>query len=212
MRQRRSDWVPAGPSGNPPGGGKAEGERGGRWCSLGRVRRTDEADAGRGASRRTVLRMAVLAGAAGLGSAGLVGCTLGGSGRPKPSPSPDPLAPVLTGTEALADLYAATVAAQPTLADRLDPLLAEHRAHVDALRVAMGLATPSGSASPARATPTPRGGQVPDDPAAALAAILGAERTAQASAVKDCLASRPEHAGLLGSIAASRACHLEVLG
>ena len=154
---------------------------------------------------------AVLAGAAGLGSAGLTGCTLSGSGRPGPSPSPDPLAPVLTGTEALVDLYAATVAAQPALADQLNPLLAEHRAHVDALRVAMGLATPSGSASPARATATPSGVQVPDDPAAALAAVVGAERTAQASAVKDCLASRPEHAGLLGSIAASRACHLEVL-
>ena len=156
---------------------------------------------------------AVLAGAAGLGSAGLTGCTLSGSGRPGPSPSPDPLAPVLTGTEALVDLYAATVAAQPALADQLNPLLAEHRAHVDALRVAMGLASQSpGSASPARATPTPSGVQVPDDPAAALAAVAGVERTAQASAVKDCLASRPEHAGLLGSIAASRACHLEVLG
>jgi hypothetical protein len=154
---------------------------------------------------------AALAGAAGLGSAGLAGCTLGGSGGPRPSPSPDPLRPVLTGTEALIDLYAATVAAQPALADRLNPLLAEHRAHADALRAAMGLATPSGSASPTPAS-TPSGVRVPDDAAAALAAVAGAERTAQASAVKDCLASRPEHAGLLGSIAASRACHLEVLG
>lgn len=174
--------------------------------------RTDEAGAGRGASRRAVLRLAVLAGAGGLGSAGLAGCTLDRSGGPAASPSPDPLAPVLTGTESLVDLYAATVAAQPTLADRLNPLLAEHRAHADALRVAMGLATPSGSASAARATPSRSGVQVPDDAAAALAAVVGAERAAQASAVKDCLASRPEHAGLLGSIAASRACHLEVLG
>ena len=176
--------------------------------------RTDEADTGRGASRRAVLRMVAgtaLAGAAGLGSAGLAGCTLGRSGRPQPSPTPDPLAPVLSGTQALVDLYAATVAAQPTLAARLDPLLAEHRAHVDALRTAMGLATPSGSASATSASPTASGVQVPDDPAAALAAVAGAERTAQAAAVKDCLASRPEHAGLLGSIAASRACHLEVL-
>jgi hypothetical protein len=158
-----------------------------------------------------VLRAAVGAAVAAAGL-GLAGCTLGGSGRPGPSPSPDPLAPVLTGTEALADLYAATVAAQPTLADRLNPLLAEHRAHVDALRAAMGLASQaSRSASPAPPSPAASGAQVPDDPAAALAAIAGAERTAQASAVKDCLASRPEHAGLLGAIAASRACHLEVL-
>ena len=215
MRQRRSDWDPAAARGCPWGAGKAESVRAGRWCSLGRVWRTDEADNGRGASRRTVLRGvagAVLAGAAGLGSAGLAGCTLGGSGRPQPSPSPDPLAPVLTGTQALVDLYTATVAAQPSLADRLNPLLAEHRAHVDALRAAMGLATQSsGSPSPTGA-PTPSAGQVPANAAAALAAVAGAERTAQAAAVKDCLASRPEHAGLLGSIAASRACHLEVLG
>jgi hypothetical protein len=75
----------------------------------------------------------------------------------------------------------------------------------------MGLAAPSGSASPTGAS-TPSGVQVPADAAAALAAVTGAERTAQAAAVKDCLASRPEQAGLLGSIAASRACHLEVLG
>jgi hypothetical protein len=183
------------------------------------VWRTDEA-AGRGTSRRGLLGLGAVAALA--GAAGLTGCTWGGSGKPKPSPSPDPLAPVLTGTEALVDLYAATVAARPTLADRLSPLLAEHRAHAVALRAAMGLPTPStsGSGTAAPGDPASRGPAsgpasavtVPDDPAAALAAVAGAERTAQVSAVKDCLASKPEHASLLGSIAASRACHLEVLG
>jgi len=165
-------------------------------------------------SRRGVLGLAgvVLAGAAALtGTAGLAGCT-DGSGKPAPSPSPDPLAPVLSGTEALIDLYAATSAAQPSLAARLDPLLAEHRAHAAALRTAMGLASASASASAEAPSPGTSGVTVPDDPAAALAAVVGAERAAQVAAVKDCLASRPEHAGLLGSIAASRACHLEVLG
>jgi hypothetical protein len=144
------------------------------------------------------------------GAAGLTGCTGGGSGRPKTSTGPDPLTPVLAGTEALIDLYTATVVGQPSLADRLNPLLSEHRAHAAALRAAMGVPTPSGSASPTTRSPT--GIEVPQDPAAALAAVAGAERTAQAAAVRDCLASKPQQATLLGSIAASRACHLELLG
>jgi hypothetical protein len=163
--------------------------------------------AGRRASRRALLG---LAGAAltGVALAGTAGCT-GGPAKPQASPTPDPLAPVLAGTEALIGSYAATIDAQPTLADRLAPVLSEHRAHAAALRAAMGTPAPSGSAS-GEAEPTPSG-TIPDDPAAALAALVGAERTAQASAVQDCLSSSPEHAGLLGSIAASRACHLEVL-
>jgi hypothetical protein len=165
-------------------------------------------------SRRGVFGLAggVLAGAAGLAAtAGLAGCTAN-SGKPAPSPSPDPLAPVLSDTEALIDLYAATSAAQPSLAAQLDPLLAEHRAHAAALRSAMGLASAPASASAGSPSPGTSGVTVPDDPAAARSAVVGAERAAQVAAVKDCLASHPEHASLLGSIAASRACHLEVLG
>lgn len=163
-------------------------------------------------SRRGVLGLAAVAALA--GTAGLAGCT-GGSARPGSSPTPDPLAPVLAGTEAVISLYAATAAAQPTLAAKLEPLLAEHRAHAAALRSAMGLSTPSGAAGGAPSAAGSAGSStvaVPDDPAAALAKVANAERAAHASAVKDCLASRPAHAGLLGSIAASRACHLEVLG
>jgi hypothetical protein len=174
----------------------------------GRVLRRDQAAAGRGASRRGVLGLAAAAALA--GAAGLTGCTWGGPAKPTPSPSPDPLAAVLTGTEALVDLYAATVAAQSTLADRLEPLLSEHRAHAAALREAMGLPSPSGSARGGAPSASPTV-QVPADPGAALSAVAGAERTAHDSAVKDCLSGRPEHASLLGSIAASRACHLEVL-
>jgi hypothetical protein len=165
-------------------------------------------------SRRGVFGLVgvVLAGATGLAGTGvLAGCT-DDSGKPAPSPSPDPLAPALRGAQALVELYAATSAAQPSLAAQLDPLLAEHRAHVAALRDAMGLPTAPPSASAGAPTASASGVTVPDDPAAARSAVADAERAAQAAAVKDCLASRPEHAGLLGSIAASRACHLEVLG
>jgi hypothetical protein len=202
MCQRRSDRT----GGSHPRAATRAGA-GRPMVFTGRVLRRDEATGGQGPSRRRVLGMAAAALLAGGAGAGLAGCTWGGSSGPGPSPSPDPLAGVLTGTEALIDLYAATVAAQPSHADRLNPLLAEHRAHAAALREAMGLSAPSGSAHASATAST----AVPEDPGAALAAVVGAERTAQAAVVKDCLAGRPEHASLLGSIAASRACHLEVL-
>jgi hypothetical protein len=117
---------------------------------------------------------------------------------------------MMTGTLALIGTYTATMAAQPTLSDLLNPLLDDHRAHVDALRTAMGGPTrpPSTSASPDLPVTS---ASVPDDPTAALAAIHAAEQSARDSAVKDCLDAAAPYASLLGSIAASRACHLEVL-
>jgi hypothetical protein len=152
-------------------------------------------------SRRAVLGAVV----AGLALAGPAGCRwLGGNGEASSTPSP--LAPMLAGTLALIDRYTATIAARPTLADQLNPLLNDHRAHVTALRAAMGGAA---SAGPAPGTPSPTAG--PDDPAGALAAVRAAEQAARDAAVSDCLAAAPRYASLLGSIAACRACHLEVL-
>ena len=155
-------------------------------------------------SRRAVL-VALVGGAA---LAGSVGCDLLGSDKPRAAAVPHALAPMLSGALSLVDTYTATIAAQPTLVAALTPLLEEHRAHVAALREAMGATAPSGS--PSVATPA-SGLAVAGDPAAALAAVRSAEQAAQGRAVKDCLAAPPRYASLLGSIAASRACHLEVL-
>src|ERR1041385_6527358 len=107
MCQRRSDC----PSDRARAGRSAPAG----WCSLDRVLRSDRTD--RSGPPRGMARLGVfgLAGAvlAAAGLAGTAGCT-DGSGKPAPSPSPDPLAPVLSGTEALIDLYAATSAAQPS--------------------------------------------------------------------------------------------------
>jgi hypothetical protein len=176
---------------------------------------------------------AVAAGFAG----GLTGCSvLGPDTRWRAA---DPLAPLLIGTVALADRYDAILAAVPSLADRLTPLRDAHRAHVVALSRELGLAEaaplgstkptlpalrptasgtpgprPSGSAS-ARPSPTPTGPPaptaIPTDPAAALAQLTLLERTAQAMAVEACLSGPGYRASLLGSIAACRASHLEVL-
>jgi hypothetical protein len=153
-------------------------------------------------SRRAVLA-SVLGGATGLA---LAGCR--GSPRPAPSPTPHPLLPTLTDILALVDLYQATVAAYPDLADRLDPLLADHQTHLDAVRRAMG--TPGPTASPSAAA-SPSASVQADDPDAAVAALHTAEQTGQASAQKACLAAPATYAALIGSIAACRATHVEVL-
>jgi hypothetical protein len=159
-----------------------------------------------GRSRRAVL--AAMAGGAVL--AGAAGCGWLGGDRSKGTAGPSPLAPVMTGTLALINTYTATIAAQPTLSDLLSPLLDDHRAHVEALRTAMGEAARPPTSSESPDLPV-TGASVPEDPGAARAAIHAAERDAQTSAVRDCLAAAPPYASLLGSIAASRACHLEVL-
>jgi hypothetical protein len=152
-------------------------------------------------SRRAVLA-SVVGGATGLA---LAGCR--GSPRPAPSPTPHPLLPTLTGVLALIDLYQATIAAYPDLADRLGPLLADHQAHLEAVRRAMGV--PSPTASPSAASPS--ASVAPDDPDAAVAALHTAEQAGQASAQKACLAATAAYAALIGSIAACRATHVEVL-
>jgi hypothetical protein len=152
-------------------------------------------------SRRAVLASVVGAGA----GVALGGCW--GSGKPPGPPKPHPLAPTLAGVQAMVDRYQATVAAYPDLEQRLQPLLADHQAHLDAVRRAMG--TPSPSASPsASASEAP---SVAPDQAGAVAALKTAEQTGQADATKACLAAPAEYAALIGSIAACRATHVEVL-
>jgi hypothetical protein len=154
-----------------------------------------------GYPRRVVLAALVGGGA---GTA-LAGCW--GTPRPTPSPTPHPLADTLAGTVALADRYQITIEAFPDLAEQLQPLLTEHRAHLDALRRAMGVPNPSGSPSASASssvTPAP-------DQAAARTALRTAEQTGQSDATAACLASAAEYASLLGSIAACRATHVEVL-
>ncbi len=153
-----------------------------------------------------VTRRGVLTGLAGTATGlALAGCWP--ATKPAAQHSPHPLTPVLAGTTALAERYRATVTAYPDLAARLTPLLADHEAHIEALHKAIGTPDASASASPGAsvvASPAP-------DPAGALAALRKAEQTGQADAVTACLTAASDYAGLIGSIAACRATHLEVL-
>jgi len=147
----------------------------------------------------------VLGGLAGtVAGAALAGCWPNSTRKPSP-PSPHPLTPALGGTQALVDRYQATIAGYPDLADRLQPLLADHQAHLAALRKAMGLPAPSASAS----VPATASGAADQD--AAVAALKAAEQSGRTEAVTACLAAPATHAPLLGSIAACRATHVEVL-
>jgi hypothetical protein len=119
--------------------------------------------------------------------------------------SPDPLNPFYRETAALLDRYEATIAAQPRLAERLGPPRDAHRAHLQALarEIGPGLDGPSATASASGGTPS--------DEAAALAALLAAEKDASAAARAACLSAPSYRAALLGSIAAARASHVAVL-
>src|SRR5438105_2970020 len=92
-------------------------------------------------------RRAVLAGLAGAGTAVALGGCWPARKRPVARPTAHPLAPVLAGTLALIDRYQATMAAYGDLGTRLQPLVEDHRADLDALRRAMGTPSPSASAT-----------------------------------------------------------------
>jgi hypothetical protein len=152
-----------------------------------------------GWTRRSLLTAAV----AGLGLGATAACGIFDREPPDP-PVPDPLEPLLAGTIALADRYDATIAAQPTLATRLTPLRDAHRTHATELARLIGKPLPSASA----ATPSPG----PSEAAAVVAALRTAEQQAQKAAADACLAAPAKRAPVLGSIAAGRATHVEVLG
>ncbi|MFE3994400.1 hypothetical protein ACFXPW_22300 [Streptomyces goshikiensis] len=182
-------------------------------------------------SRRTLL-----AGAAGVTGAALLGGCSDGSG----SPDADTGVPLerrmreaaVRDSERLLERYDATAATHPDLAARLAPLRAAVAEHTGALAVAGPVKTgpsaspstskarsgasaspsPSPSASaPAGAAAAPSAAAVPAKPAEALTALADAERSlAEARTVS--LAGAPgELARLLASVAACGAVHAYLL-
>ncbi len=108
----------------------------------------------------------------------------------------------LVATVTLGALYTATITALPALAPTLTPLRDAHQVHASALAGALGREVPGAPAAVA---------SVPTDPTAAQAALAAAETTGRDEAVTACLSNAPRLAALLGSIAAARASHLEIV-
>jgi hypothetical protein len=154
-----------------------------------------------GVGRGALSRRAVLSAAGGSALLLVAGCDVL-RGAVTAESSPDPLEPLLAGTLALLDRYDAALSAAPDLAERLGPIRDDHRAHADALAHLTG-------ASPSRVAPSAAPSTTPDG--ADLSSLRDAETTGHTDAVNACLAAPADRAGLLGSIAACRATHVQAL-
>ncbi|MGW0433907.1 hypothetical protein ACWDV4_15380 [Micromonospora sp. NPDC003197] len=119
-------------------------------------------------------------------------------------PEPDALAPLLAESLDLAARYEAAVAADPTLADRLTPIAQAHRAHAEELARVTRVTLPSGAPTVSPTLPT-------GDRKSLLAALRTAEQQGQEAAAAACRTAPAQRAALVGSIAAARATHLELL-
>jgi hypothetical protein len=96
------------------------------------------------------------------------------------------------------------ISAHPNLAGRLGPIRDNHRAHLATVAKLIG---PTASQSPSPAASV----AVPPEADAAVRELRDAERDGKQAATRACLAAKREYAELLGSIAAGRATHQEVL-
>jgi hypothetical protein len=154
-------------------------------------------------TRRGVLTAAV---ALPLAAAGCQGLRVLGT-PPRPLPDVAVLRGAMDGETLLIAQYTAVLAAQPGLAGLLDPLLSQHRAHLDRLRAR--LIVPRGAATP---SPSPRPHvQVPAGPAAAEAYLQQAEHSTAEALLGRLTGASSSLAQLLASIAAAEASHALLL-
>jgi len=158
-------------------------------------------------------RRVVLAAAAMLPLAAVSGCDGADVLSTPPSPAPD----VVTLREAIAaeqlmiTHYSAVLhdaGAAGSLAAALDPLLAEHRAHLVQLR--SRLIVPSGGPAAPRTRPTPAA-TVPATPSGGVAFLRTAEQAAATAMLSRLIGAPASLAQLFASIGASEATHVPVL-
>jgi hypothetical protein len=149
----------------------------------------------------------VLRAAAGLAGLTAIGAGAGGGdGLPGPSTDPPPtqLLAVLQDAVNMRARYEVALANLPVLAAALSALRDAHAAHAQTLSTSLGVSVPAPE-------PTHDIEPLPTEPVRAIAALAGAERAGRESAAAACLVAIPRLAPLVGSIAAARASHVEVL-
>jgi hypothetical protein len=165
-------------------------------------------------ARRRVLRAA----AAALPLAAVSGCQGIGILSAPPSPAPDVilLEGAIAAERLMVDRYAAVrrgARAWPaTLAEALEPLQAEHQAHLAQLQ--SRLVVPRGSAATPSPSPSGRAARplaVPTAPATALAFLSEAEQAAVSAMLARLPHAPASLAQLFASVSASEATHVPVL-
>ncbi|MBA3368879.1 MAG: hypothetical protein H0T99_09490 [Geodermatophilaceae bacterium] len=166
-------------------------------------------------SRRTVLLAGAGLAAVGLGT-GLGGCEAT-SGQPATptAAAVDPLTPVLIGQQELLATYERSITAFPDLTAAVSDLQAQSSAHTEALRAAAPAAAAQVSASASPSAPPSQSGSSPGPPADLVTARSDLRRAVQAAAGTlraAALRADGDLAALLGSCAASTACHVRLLG
>ncbi|HTU73514.1 MAG TPA: hypothetical protein VMG38_08345 [Trebonia sp.] len=140
---------------------------------------------------------------------GLAGC----AGHPNPLSGPPPLSPdvrtlmtAVTAEDNLVYLYTKTIASYSSLGTGLSPLLAEHQAHLAALRAR--IIEPPGKSLRPRPSSRPAIGA---SMAEAVARLRAAEQAAVTAQLGRLPAASPSEAQLYASIAASEATHVTIL-
>jgi hypothetical protein len=140
---------------------------------------------------------------------GLAGC----AGHPDPLAGPPPLSPdvrtlmtAVTAEDNLVYLYTKTIASYSALAPGLTPLLAEHQAHLSALRAQ--IVEPPGKSLHPRPSTRP---VIPAPAARAIAQLRAAEQAAVTAQLRRLAAASAGEAQLYASIAASESTHITIL-
>jgi hypothetical protein len=135
------------------------------------------------------------------------------AGHPDPLKGPPPVAPdvrtleyAILAEDNLVYLYTKTMNVHAALGRQLQPLLAEHQAHLSQLQARIIL--PPGRHL--RVHPTARP-PVPATAQAALAQIMAAEKAAITGQLKRLQGATPSQAQLYASIAACEATHVTLL-
>jgi hypothetical protein len=167
-----------------------------------------------GVTRRSVLAasLAVLPAAGSLLATAACGTSAAAKPAARPPSSVEILTAAIAAKKDMITLYKAVVAAYPSLATRLEPLLRDNEAHLAELQ--RRLIHPAPASMPARATGRPSAKPSPPVPAgraAALAALRSAEASAAAAHAEQLQTVTPSLAQLLASISACEATHAAAL-
>lgn len=154
-----------------------------------------------------VTRRALMGGSLALAVAA---CQPAGNAPRADGTDPDVLAlrRALSAEQRLLARYDAVRRRHPDLADRIDPIAAEHRHHARALAARV---TPSPEPTPTPTASPGDGWRAPPDAAEATRGLADLERAAAADRVDDLFAVPPFLAQLLASISASETTHAELL-